>query len=83
MSKKILIIEDEESIADLEKDYLELSDFEVAVANDGEIGRRKALEEDYDLIILNPFSYFTNKKDSSYCSNKKKVDNSHNYSYTL
>ena len=52
MSKKILIIEDEESIADLEKDYLELSDFEVAVANDGEIGRRKALEEDYDLIIL-------------------------------
>ena len=40
MSKKILIIEDEESIADLEKDYLELSDFEVAVENDGEIGRR-------------------------------------------
>ena len=50
MSKKILIIEDEESIADLEKDYLELSDFEVSVANDGEIGRRKALEEDFDLL---------------------------------
>ena len=32
--KKILIIEDEESIAELEKDYLELSGFEVAIAND-------------------------------------------------
>ena len=29
MSKRILIVEDEESIADLEKDYLELSNFEV------------------------------------------------------
>ena len=38
MSKRILIVEDEESIADLEKDYLELSGFEVEVANDGEIG---------------------------------------------
>ena len=36
MSKRILIVEDEESIADLEKDYLELSGFEVEVANDGE-----------------------------------------------
>ena len=33
---KILIVEDEESIADLEKDYLELSGFEVEVANDGQ-----------------------------------------------
>ena len=30
---KILIIEDEEAIADLEKDYLELSGFEVEIAN--------------------------------------------------
>lgn len=38
---KILIVEDEEAIADLEKDYLELSGFTVEVANDGEseIGR--------------------------------------------
>ena len=36
MDKRILIIEDEESIADLEKDYLELSNFEVSVVNDGE-----------------------------------------------
>lgn len=52
MSKRILIVEDEESIADLEKDYLELSNFEVEVANDGEIGLKKGMEEDFDLIIL-------------------------------
>ena len=40
---KILIVEDEETIADLEKDYLELSGFEVEVANDGETGLEKAL----------------------------------------
>ena len=49
---KILIVEDEEAIADLEKDYLELSGFEVEVANDGEVGLSKALGEDYNLIIL-------------------------------
>ena len=49
---KIFIIEDEEAIAELEKDYLELSGFEVEVANDGLIGMQKALKEDYDLIIL-------------------------------
>ena len=49
---KILIVEDEEAIADLEKDYLELSGFEVEVANDGETCLKKALENDYDLFIL-------------------------------
>lgn len=49
---KILIIEDEEAIADLEKDYLELSGFHVEVANDGEVGLKKAMEEEYNLIIL-------------------------------
>ena len=52
MSKRILIVEDEESIADLEKDYLELSGFEVEVANDGEVGLKKGLEGEFDLIIL-------------------------------
>lgn len=47
-----MIVEDEEAIADLEKDYLELSGFEVEVANDGETGLKKALENDYDLFIL-------------------------------
>ena len=49
---KILIIEDEEAIADLERDYLELSGFEVEIANRGDVGLEKALNEDYDLIIL-------------------------------
>ena len=49
---KILIVEDESAIAELEKDYLELSGFEVEVANDGEVGLTKGLKEDYDLIIL-------------------------------
>jgi Response regulators consisting of a CheY-like receiver domain and a winged-helix DNA-binding domain len=49
---KILIVEDELAIAELEKDYLELSDFEVEVATDGKVGLEKALGEDYDLLIL-------------------------------
>ena len=49
---KILIIEDEESIADLEKDYLELSGFEVEIENRGDIGLKKALDEEFDLLIL-------------------------------
>lgn len=49
---RILIVEDEETIADLEKDYLELSGFEVEVANDGETGLEKALQKDYNLFIL-------------------------------
>ena len=49
---KILIVEDEEAIADLEKDYLELSGFEVEIENRGDVGLKRALEEDYDLFIL-------------------------------
>ena len=49
---RILIIEDEVAIADLEKDYLELNDFEVKIENNGAVGLRTALEEDFDLIIL-------------------------------
>lgn len=49
---KILIVEDEEAIAELERDYLELSGFTVEVANDGETGLKKALNEEYDLFIL-------------------------------
>lgn len=49
---KILIIEDEIEIADLEKDYLELSGFQVEIANDGTRGLAMALSENYDLIIL-------------------------------
>ncbi|MEY8338618.1 response regulator transcription factor [Lachnospiraceae bacterium 62-35] len=49
---RILIVEDEESIAELEKDYLELSGFEVEIANDGQEGLERALGEEFNLIIL-------------------------------
>ncbi|MCQ2527207.1 MAG: response regulator transcription factor [Lachnospiraceae bacterium] len=49
---KILIIEDETDIADLEKDYLELSDFEVVVCNTGLTGLQRAQSESFDLIVL-------------------------------
>lgn len=49
---RILIVEDEETIADLEKDYLELSDFQVDIENTGDKGLQAALEGDYNLIIL-------------------------------
>ena len=49
---KILIIEDEESIAELERDYLEISSYEVTICNDGEKGLKEALDNEYDLYIL-------------------------------
>lgn len=49
---KILIVEDEISIAELEKDYLELSGFDVDIALTGDEGLKKALENHVDLIIL-------------------------------
>ena len=49
---RILIIEDEEAIADLEKDYLELSGFQVDIATDGRIGLERALSDDFELVIL-------------------------------
>ena len=49
---KILIVEDENEIADLERDYLELSDFEVGVENRGDTGLKAALSQDFDLVIL-------------------------------
>ena len=50
---RILIVEDEVAIADLEKDYLELSGFEVEIENDGTKGLERALHEEFDLFILN------------------------------
>jgi len=49
---KVLIVEDEESIAEIEKDYLELSGFSVVIEKDGTLGLAKALGEDFDIIIL-------------------------------
>ncbi|MFD0714451.1 response regulator transcription factor [Paenibacillus sp. GCM10027626] len=50
--KRILIIEDETVIAEVEKDYLEASGYEVEVAESGVTGLQKAINEQYDLIIL-------------------------------
>lgn len=50
--KKILIVEDELPTAELEKDYLELSDFEVTIETDGLEGEKKAMSGEYDLLIL-------------------------------
>ncbi|HEY5562044.1 MAG TPA: response regulator transcription factor [Clostridiaceae bacterium] len=50
--KKILIIEDEKSIAELERDYLEINDYSVDIENNGELGLKRALANDYSLIIL-------------------------------
>lgn len=50
--RRILIIEDEISIAELERDYLELSGFEVELEGDGKKGLERALSEEFDLMIL-------------------------------
>ena len=49
---RILIIEDEESIAELEKDYLEMNGYEVEIQPDGTAGLAAALSTDCDLVIL-------------------------------
>ena len=50
--QRILIVEDDGAIADLEKDYLELSGFSVEIEKDGEKGLQRALSTEYDLLIL-------------------------------
>ncbi|HKM04985.1 MAG TPA: response regulator transcription factor [Lachnospiraceae bacterium] len=49
---RILIIEDEAEIAELEKDYLEINDYEVEMESTGDAGLTRALAEKFDLIIL-------------------------------
>jgi len=49
---RILIVEDDQSIAEVEKDYLERNGFEVHVENTGVDGLKRAVTEDFDLIIL-------------------------------
>ena len=50
--EQILIIEDNNDIAELERDYLNLNNFDVVIANDGETGLEQAINESIDLIIL-------------------------------
>ncbi|HAQ52630.1 MAG TPA: DNA-binding response regulator, partial [Lachnospiraceae bacterium] len=50
--QRILIVEDDEAIAQLEKDYLEVNNYEVTVEDNGGVGLKRAIEGDYDLFIL-------------------------------
>lgn len=50
--KRILIIEDDKSIAELERDYLEIEGFSVEIALTGDAGLTKALAEEFDLVLL-------------------------------
>lgn len=49
---RVLIVEDDELIADLERDYLEANGFEVDIVYDGIKGEKKAMQEDYDAMLL-------------------------------
>jgi len=49
---RILIIEDEETIAELEKDYLEVNGYETVIENRGDTGLLRVMKEDFDLVIL-------------------------------
>lgn len=50
--KRILIIEDDASIAELERDYLEIEGFDIQWVDNGQTGLRKALDEEFSLILL-------------------------------
>lgn len=50
--KQILIIEDDRSIAEIERDFLEIEGFSATIAEDGQEGLRLALSGDYDMILL-------------------------------
>lgn len=52
MNQKILIIEDDPSIANLQKDYLEINNFDVTIETNGLTGKELALASNFDLIIL-------------------------------
>lgn len=49
---RILIVEDELSIAELERDYLEINGYSVEMEHSGDKGLARALNESFDLIIL-------------------------------
>lgn len=49
---KILIIEDDNAIAEIERDFLEINGFEVKIENDGVSGLNTALKDDFQLILL-------------------------------
>ena len=50
--KKIIIIEDDRAIAEIERDFLEIEGFEVTICSDGTTGLKQIQVEQYDLILL-------------------------------
>ncbi len=52
VKKRILVIEDDSAIAELERDYLEINDFEVLICQNGNKGLALAMTETFDLIVL-------------------------------
>ncbi|HZG58738.1 response regulator transcription factor [Paenibacillus sp.] len=50
--RKVLIVEDDQAIAELERDYLEAHGYEVAVRSDGKQALAEAMEQSYDLLLL-------------------------------
>ncbi|PWW04777.1 DNA-binding response OmpR family regulator [Paenibacillus cellulosilyticus] len=50
--KKVLLIEDDVSISELQRDYLEINGYQVDIAQDGELGLQMSLSAAYDLILL-------------------------------
>ncbi|MBC1525268.1 response regulator transcription factor [Listeria booriae] len=50
--KRILLVEDELEIAELERDYLEINEMEVTIERNGARGLELALQDEFDLIIL-------------------------------
>lgn len=49
---KILIVEDDKAIAAIERDYLEVDNFEVEIASDGNTGLKRGLSGEFELILL-------------------------------
>lgn len=49
---RILLIEDDAAIAEIERDYLEIEGFEVEIAADGRLGLERGLNGNFDLILL-------------------------------
>lgn len=52
MSRKILIVEDDQTIAELERDFLEIENYEVTIISDGKDTREALINNHYDLILL-------------------------------
>lgn len=52
MNERILIVEDDQDIAFIEKDYLEMNGYQVHIASDGNEGLQEGLSGKYQLILL-------------------------------